>query len=277
MRRVSIAVFVLVMLASGVPVPTAALPEFPAHGRFDYQIGGGYDPSPGTRIVTRDSSASTAPGTFGICYLNAFQTQPGRASAFPSGLLQKDRSGERLVDPDWPDEFLLDTTTASRRRAIVDRLAPIVDSCAAKGYRAIEPDNLDTYTRDYVRENAAHVPSRTDNVALLGMLVRRAHAKGLLVAQKNTVEDSAYIARHARTDFAVAEECQRYSECRGYTRVYGTRILEIEYADGPRPRSVFAAACAARGSTVSVILRDRDVVARGRPGYTYEVCPSAAG
>ena len=46
--------------------------------------------------------------------------------------------------------------------------------------------------------------------------------------------------------------------------------MEIEYTDNPR--SAWTKACAARGSRISVVLRDRDVVAEGRPGYTYQEC-----
>jgi hypothetical protein len=71
-------------------------------------------------------------------------------------------------------------------------------------------------------------------------------------------------------EFAVAESCQLYRECEAYTKASATRLLEIEYTD--HPRSVYVAACRARGRAVSVILRDPDLVAKGRPGYRFESC-----
>ncbi len=52
----------------------------------------------------------------------------------------------------------------------------------------------------------------------------RAHtAAALAIAQKNSTE---VLGRRAEmgTDFAVAEECNRYSECGDYTAVYGDQV-----------------------------------------------------
>ncbi len=50
----------------------------PVNAGFDYQLGGDYPPPTGVTVVTRDVTGSPAPGTYGICYVNAFQTQPGQ-------------------------------------------------------------------------------------------------------------------------------------------------------------------------------------------------------
>lgn len=71
-------------------------------------------------------------------------------------------------------------------------------------------------------------------------------------------------------DFAIAEECQVDVECGDYTDVYGRQVIEIEYTDNPR--SAYTKACAARGKSISVILRDRDVVAKGKKSYRFEAC-----
>ena len=68
----------------------------------------------------------------------------------------------------------------------------------------------------------------------------------------------------------MAEECQQYSECDSYTGPYGTHVIEIEYTDNPR--SAYTRACAARGRTITVILRDREVVPEGQSAYRYESC-----
>ena len=71
-------------------------------------------------------------------------------------------------------------------------------------------------------------------------------------------------------DFAIAEECEVYRECGRYLRMYGRRVIEIEYTDNGR--RAFLRACKARGSRISVLLRDRDVVPRGTTGYLYRTC-----
>lgn len=239
----------------------------PVHGRFDYQLGGAYPPAPGTAIVDRDRHDTAAKGVYGVCYLNAFQTQPDEATFWrrhPSLVLQ--RNGRPVTDPDWPGERILDITTAGKRAAIARIEEPWIDGCRQHGFRAVEPDNLDTFTR-------FHAITEADAVAFARLLVRRAHADGLAIAQKNTPELGRSGRRAIGFDFAVAEECQAYGECDAYTAVYGGHVIEIEYTDGPA--SAFPAACAARGARISVLLRDRDVVPRGDPAYRSRLCPGA--
>ena len=56
--------------------------------------------------------------------------------------------------------------------------------------------------------------------------MRAAHRAGLSVGQKNLAGlDGTRIG----FDFAVAEECGRYRECRRYLAAYGDQVLAIEY------------------------------------------------
>jgi hypothetical protein len=243
-----------------------ALP--PVNGQFDYQIGGAYPPAAARAIVDRDRSAEPVPGKYNVCYINTFQTQADEAAfwkARHSDLLLRTRQGNLVGDPDWPGEYLLDTSTASRRAAIAAIVGAWIDRCAKAGYQAVEPDNLDSWTRSEGLLTAA------DNLALAARLVSRAHANGLAIAQKNAAGLGDTGKTVAGFDFAIAEECQVYAECGAYTRPYGRHVIEIEYSDSGR--SAFAEACAARGHTISVVLRDRDVVPAGRSGYDQEHCP----
>ena len=259
-------------LTSGQAAQAATPVAFPTHGLFDYQIGGAYTPASATRIVDRDRTASPVSGKYNVCYLNAFQTQPGESGTWPSDLILKNKTtGANFKDADWPDEFILDTSTAAKRTRIAAIVNPWVDGCASSGFQAIEPDNLDTYTRGYEKK-AASVLTKEGNVALLQLIADRAHADGLSIAQKNTVEDSAYIKATAGTDFAVAEQCQQYTECDGYTNVYGGKVLEIEYAKKGVTPAAFTKACTARGATASVILRDVEVVTPSKSAYWYKTC-----
>ncbi|MGO1890536.1 MAG: endo alpha-1,4 polygalactosaminidase [Corynebacterium variabile] len=97
-------------------------PSLPPSGGIDYQLGGAYEPPAGTTVVVRDASADPVEGVYSVCYLNAFQSQPGTADSW-GDLLLRDASGAPVADPDWPDEFLLDTSSAVRRAEIADRLA----------------------------------------------------------------------------------------------------------------------------------------------------------
>lgn len=250
--------------ASPPPQPTPALP--PAGGTPDYQLGGAYAPPPGVSIVARDRSDAPAPGLYSICYLNAFQTQPGDLADWPDDLLLHDASdsGEIVFDPAWPDEALLDTATAEKREAIAARVAPWIRGCADDGFDAVEFDNLDSYTR------SGGALTLASNAELAASLVAVAHSAGLAAAQKNGAEDASFLRDHASFDFAVTEECARYYECDLYADMYGAHVIDIEYSDDlDRP---FAEICADASSPASVVLRDRDLTTPNEPGYVFELC-----
>lgn len=257
---------------------TAAAREIslpPANQPFDYQLGGSYAPAGTVGIVVRDRLASPAAGTYNICYVNAFQTQPADAGwwkdTHPELLVR--RNGAHVVDPEWPDEYLLDTSTARKRDALLSIVGSWIDRCARDGFNAVEADNLDSWTR------SRSVLNKEANVAFAARLAERAHAKGLAIAQKNASE-LASLGQSIGFDFAIAEECQVWSECDDYMAVYGTRVFEIEYSDSRSdangnpvsPISIYKAACAARGSKISIIYRDREVKPAGSPGYEYRAC-----
>jgi len=237
-------------------VPTAAVPAYPANGTFDYQIGGPYAPLAGVTIVDRDRTASPVAGKYNVCYINAFQSQPGESAAWGS-LLLRTSSGGLVQDPGWPGEYVVDTRQAAAVAAFVGTW---IRGCAAKGFQAVELDNLDSDTRSGGLLTAAN------NLDVFRRLVAVGHAAGVAVAQKNTVALSAQ-AKAAGADFAIAEECQVYAECGGYAAVYGTSWVEIEYTD-----SAYSAACSARGATTSVIRRDVQVAPVGSSGYVYSSC-----
>jgi hypothetical protein len=271
-RLLMATVSIVATLAAGhhaVPAATAATPKVtapPVNGRFDYQIGGPYAPASNVAIVDRDWHEQPAAGKYNVCYVNGFQTQADEKSFWTSkhpGLLLR-KNGKLVEDPDWPGEYMLDTSTSAKRTAIAAIEDGWIDTCAKKGFRAVEPDNLDSYTR------SQGLLTQAGNLAMATLLATHAHGDGLAIAQKNTVELGALGRTKARFDFAIAEECQVYAECDGYTKPYGRHVVEIEYTDNPR--KYYTQACQARGPKISILLRDRDVVAKGQPGYTYQTC-----
>ena len=159
---------------------------------------------------------------------------------------------------------MLDTSTAAKRRALAAIVGGWIDGCASAGFRAVEPDNLDSWAR------SRGAVTRADNLAFAALLIARAHARGLAIAQKNAAE-VAPEGRGLGFDFAIAEECQPYHECDAYLRAYGPRVIEVEYPDNGGSAS-FAAACRARGDRISIVYRDRDVTPPGRPGHVERRC-----
>ncbi|MGW7256716.1 endo alpha-1,4 polygalactosaminidase [Streptomyces sp. NPDC054834] len=230
----------------------------PRAAGFDYQIGGPYHPPAGVRIVSRDRSASPAPGLYNVCYVNAFQAQPEERGSWPTDLLLRDAHGKVVIDEDW-NEPLLDIRTPAKRERVAERVDRWIDSCAAKGFDAVEPDNYDSYTR------SRHLLSADDATAFITLLARHAHDRHLAIGQKNTAE-LAGDRKRTGLDFAVAEECAEYDECGTYAKVYDDRVLVIEYSD-----SGLRKALAGFGGRLSIVRRDRQVSTPGSDGYVRKV------
>jgi hypothetical protein len=238
----------------------------PVHGLFSYQIGGAFSPQSGVGIVDRDRHDSPAAGLYNVCYVNAFQSQADEHRWWLTRHrdLLLFRHGRPVIDGAW-NEQLLDTSTARKRTGLARILGTWMAGCARAGFKAVEPDNLDSWTR------SQGSLTEHDNLTLAASLVHRAHKLGLAIAQKNAAEVTA-TSRRIGFDFAIAEECQAYSECGSYTRAYGQHVIEIEYPDNGG-RAGFTAACRARGDRISVVYRDRDVLPAGQRGYVEEHCP----
>jgi hypothetical protein len=232
------------VIAVALVAAAVALP--PVGAGFDYQIGGAYPLPAGVPVVSRDWRDAPA-GEYAVCYVNAFQSQP--EEPWPRSLVLR-----RFEDPDWPGEHPIDYSTPAQRKRATRFVARRVRRCAAKGFRAVEYDNLDAWTRYPDAPN-----TRRDTIAYAHRLIRAAHRRGLAAAQKNTVE-----LHGVGFDFAVVEECGRYRECGQYRRQFGRHVLAIEYRrrDMRRTCRVFS----------SVVLRDVDVSRPGEGGYRFGTC-----
>ncbi|MET9864000.1 endo alpha-1,4 polygalactosaminidase [Streptomyces smyrnaeus] len=232
----------------------------PAHAGFDYQIGGPYTPPEGVRVVSRDHSVQPAEGLYNICYVNAFQTQPGAEDSWDSDLLLRDKSGDVVYDGEWKGEALLDIRTADKRKRIAKKVNAWIDSCAAKGFQAVEPDNYDSYDRS---EGLLTTGQAQD---LIRRLSGHAHSKGLAIGQKNAAE-LATSRKDNGLDFAIAEQCGEWKECGTYTKAFGDEVFVIEYtADG------LATACEGWSDQLSIVRRDLDVRTPSDDGYVRETC-----
>jgi hypothetical protein len=244
---------------------TFALP--PANGGYDSQLGGAYPPAEGVAVVSRDRTEPPVAGLYSICYVNAFQTQAHEVDWWKNehnDLLLRAADDGYAEDENWPGEILLDTSTEEKRAGILALVGPWIDKCAADGFQAIEPDNLDSWTRSDGRLSLA------DNLVMARLIADRAHRAGLAVGQKNSAELGELGRLIAGFDFAIAESCQQFSECGRYMAAYGSRVFEIEYPNAER--DVFAEACAAHGARIAIVLRDRNLTMRGGSDYRFDSC-----
>ncbi|MER7078991.1 Glycoside-hydrolase family GH114 [Saccharopolyspora kobensis] len=269
MRSAVCSVFAVLLVISGcsagpgpVGEPEVGGSAFPAGAAVDYQLGGAYPPPDGVGLVVRDSTAQPAAGIFNVCYVNGFQTQPAEREVW-----LRDRrdlvlfeGGGPVVDEDWPDELLLDTSTPDKRRRLAEIRGRTIESCAAAGFDAVEIDNLDSYTRSDGALTAE------DNLAFAADLARIAHHAGLLIGQKNAADLTGRVG----FDFAVAEECLQHDECADYAAAYGDRVIDVEYTDNlaEPPEQT----CARQDRPRATVIRDRDLVPPGDEEHFYHQC-----
>lgn len=254
-RRLGVLVAVAALLATTAPARALTVPI----GKFDYQLGGAYPPPSGVTFVVRDRHDAPAAGAYNACYVNGFQAQEDERSWWDANhpdLLLRDAHGNVVVEAGW-NEALLDISTSAKRAALLTIEGGWIDQCATDGFKAVDPDNLDSYTRSHGLLTASHA------IAFANLLIGRAHQDNLAIDQKNTVE----LAGRMPFDFAVAEQCQKYKECGGYQKVFGGNILELEYTD-----KAFNAACASTTRNWPVVRRDVNLVPKGKAKYVYRSC-----
>lgn len=153
-----------------------------------------------------------------ICYLSAGSWEDWRpdANRFPPQALGRDYEG-------WAGERWLDI-----RR--IDLLGPIMearlDLCRAKGFDAVEPDNIDGYTNDtgfpLTYQDQLHY-----NIWLAGA----AHARGLSIGLKNDPDQVPDLL--AYFDWALTEDCFEQGWCNKMSPFIaaGKAVFAAEYTD----------------------------------------------
>ena len=163
-----------------------------------------------------DVAALKQKGRNVICYLSAgsWEDFRGDADEFPEAVLGKEMSG-------WPDERWLDIR---RLEVLLPILAARMDTCVAKGFDAVEPDNVDGY-----RNDSGFPLTPEDQLAYNRAIAGLAHERGLSVGLKNDLDQIPELVHSF--DFAVNEECVRYSECDRYApfTAAGKAVLHVEY------------------------------------------------
>ncbi len=195
---------------------------------WQLQLSGTVDPSVDAEVFDvdgLDTAASTISeihdrGGHVICYISAGTFEDWRPDAddFPDEVL-----GNPL--PQWPGERWLDI-----RR--LDTLEPILarrmDTCAQKGFDAVDPDNLDGYSND-----SGFPLTDGDQLRYNRMVADLAHDRGLGVGLKNDLDQVADLV--GDFDFAVNEQCVQYDECSLLDPFVsaGKAVLHVEYQQNP--------------------------------------------
>lgn len=172
-----------------------------------------------------DTSATTvaalhAAGRHVVCYISAGSWEDWRpdAAAFPAAVLGSPLDG-------WAGERWLDVRQTSVLGPI---MAARMDQCRAKGFDAVDPDNVDGYT-----QRTGFSISPAAQLAYNRLLAKLAHDRGLAIGLKNDVEQIPALVDEF--DFAVNEECVAYNEC-GALRPFTSSnkaVFHVEYVGTP--------------------------------------------
>jgi hypothetical protein len=189
-------------------------------------------------------SALHAQGRHVVCYLSAGSWENWRpdANQFPTIVLGKNYTG-------WPGERWLDI-----RR--IDLLGPIMrhrlDLCKAKGFDAVEPDNIDGYTND-----TGFPLTYQDQLAYNRWFAAEAHARGLPIGLKNDADQVADLLPYF--DWALTEDCFDQGWCDQVVPFVnaGKAVFAAEYTDTGMTLARFCPQ--ANALNFNAILKHRDL------------------
>jgi hypothetical protein len=128
----------------------------------------------------------------------------------------------------WPGERWLDIRRLGALGPIMKRR---MNTCASKGFDAIEFDNVDGYQNRTGFPLTAH-----DQLRYNVWLANQAHRRGLSAVLKNDVGQIRRLLPYF--DFALNEQCHQYHECDKLSRFVkaGKAVFGVEYK---LPRSRF--------------------------------------
>lgn len=162
-----------------------------------------------------------------ICYMSVGSWEDWRPDKdqFPADVLGNDYEG-------WPGERWLDIRQ-------MDKLAPIMlarlDLCKAKGFDAVEPDNMEIHTSD-----TGFPLTYDDQLKYALWLADESHKRGLAIGVKNASDQVTDLLPHF--DFAITEDAFYYDWAEKMNPFVeaGKPVFAAEYTDLPGD---FAAFC----------------------------------
>ena len=172
---------------------------------WQYQLSGSLDGSVEADVFDIDGFETKASQVtelheldrYAICYISAGAWERWRpdASEFPKRLLGKSNG--------WPGERWLDIR---KLRPLKPILRNRLDMCEAKGFDAVEFDNVDGF------RNRTGWPLRGKHQLRFNrFLAGAAHARGLAAGLKNDLSQIDTLVDDF--DFAINEQCWQYLEC----------------------------------------------------------------
>ncbi|UNO42499.1 endo alpha-1,4 polygalactosaminidase [Streptomyces sp. MST-110588] len=150
-----------------------------------------------------------------ICYISVGAWEDFRPDArrFPKSVIGRDNG--------WEGERWLDIRRLDVLRPLI---AKRFDMCRAKGFDAVEPDNVDGYlNKTGFKLTAAH------QLAFNRMVAKLAHERGMSVGLKNDMDQIPQLLKDF--DFAVNEQCAQYEECETLKPFIkaGKPVFHVEY------------------------------------------------
>lgn len=154
-----------------------------------------------------------------ICYVDVGTYEKGRPDSgrFPASVRGKGVEG-------WPGEQWLDIR---RRNVLGPIMAARFDQCRAKGFDAVEPDNVDGYAND-----SGFPLTAADQLSYNRWIAGLAHSRGMSVGLKNDLGQVSQLV--SAFDFAVNEQCAQFNECEALVPFIraGKAVLHVEYELG---------------------------------------------
>ncbi|HEV7755475.1 MAG TPA: endo alpha-1,4 polygalactosaminidase [Mycobacteriales bacterium] len=223
----------------------AAPPRLGPADTLHIQFAGRLDTKVAARVYELDGQNSTVStiralhrkGRKVVCYLSAGSVEAYRpdAHSFPPAVVGKTLDG-------WPDERWLDVRQTG---VLLPIMARRVAACAAKGFDAVEFDNVDGYAND-----TGFPLTRTQQVRYDRALADLAHRHRMAAVLKNAPDLVPSLVRSF--DAALVEQCAQYDECAAWRPFVTARkaVWDLEY------RVPYARACAAgRAARIQVQLK----------------------
>lgn len=251
--RLALLILVVALAAGTLVVPAAAAAASPRPVR----CAACWHPAPGTSLhiqysgdidTTVDATAYNldgfdtskalirslkAQGRTGVCYISGGTYENWRPDRrrFPKRVIGK-------ADAGWAGEYWLDIR---QRRVLKPIMKNRMRICRAKGFRAVDVDNV----AGYAEQTGFPITAR-QQLKYNRMLADMAHRMQLSIGLKN---DGPQVAKLLPWfDFAVVEQCYEYDECAPFDRFVaaGKAVFVLEYN---LATTSFCADAAARGFT----------------------------
>lgn len=179
-----------------------------------------------------------------ICYVSVGSWEDFRPDAkdFPAAVIGNDYDG-------WPGEKYVDIRSDELRAVMSARF----DTCAEKGFDAIEPDNQDVFE---LGEDSGFPLTEQDGIDYAKWLAVAAHSRGMSIGQKNASSITEAIV--ATYDWALTESCFSDDDWCGDVKAYASAnkpVFMCEY----EPDSFNDACSTWKPQNYSPILKNLDL------------------